>query len=68
MAEVGKLEKLMLQVLSGGSDANIAFDDLRRQVVHTGFDERTRGNHAIFTRADVAQILNLQDKQGQARP
>lgn len=68
MAEVGKLEKLMLQGLSGGFDANIAFDDLRRQLVHIGFDERTRGSHPIFTPADVAEILNLQDKQGKTKP
>lgn len=65
---MGKLEKLLLQVLSGGSDANIAFDDLRRLLAHFGFDERTRGSHHVFTRTDVAEILNLQDKQGKAKP
>lgn len=65
---MGKLEKLLLQVLSGASDANIAFPDLCRLLARLDFDERVRGSHHIFTRANVAEILNLQDKQGKAKP
>jgi virulence-associated protein VapD len=65
---VGTLEKLLRRILSGTSDTNIAFDELRRVLAHFGFDERIRGSHHIFTRADVAEILNLQDKQGKAKP
>lgn len=58
---MGKLENLLLQVLSGASDANITFDDLRRLLAHFGFDERIRDSHHIFTRSDVAEILNIQE-------
>ena len=33
-----------------------------------GFDERVRGSHHIFSRTDVAEILNLQPRGGQAKP
>lgn len=65
---MGRLEKLLLSLLSGAADANLAFDDLRRVLLWLNFDERVRGSHHIFTRADVAEILNLQERHGQAKP
>jgi hypothetical protein len=32
-----------------------------------GFAERVRGSHHIFTRVDVAEILNLQPKGNKAK-
>lgn len=37
-----KYGKLLARVLSGRSDSNIDFDDLRRLLEHLGFAERTR--------------------------
>lgn len=64
---MGKHEKLLLQVLRGTSDANISFDGLRALLHWLAFDERTRGGHHIFTRENVAEILNLQPKGAQAK-
>ena len=64
---MGKHEKLLLQVLRGTSDANIAFDALRALLRWLGFEERIRGGHHIFTREEVAEILNLQPKGAQAK-
>ena len=36
------------RVLSGRSDANIRFDDLRTFLLRLGFVERVRGSHHIF--------------------
>jgi hypothetical protein len=33
-----------------------------------GFNVRTKGSHHIFTRPDIEGILNLQDRQGKAKP
>jgi predicted RNA binding protein YcfA (HicA-like mRNA interferase family) len=56
-------------VLTGRSDANIRFDDLRKLLKALGFDERTKGSHRIFTRADVEEIINLQPlPSGRAKP
>ncbi len=65
---MGRLEKLFLSLLSGTADANLAFEELRRVLLWLNFDERVRGSHHIFTREDVAEILNLQERRGQAKP
>jgi hypothetical protein len=36
--------------------------------VGLGFSERVKGSHHIFTRADVAEILNLQARGSFAKP
>jgi hypothetical protein len=65
---VAKYEDLALRILRGGSDANIRFDDLRHLLQHWGFAERIRGDHYIFTKEGVAEILNLQPRGRQAKP
>jgi hypothetical protein len=49
-------EPILLQVLRGSSDANIRFA------------ERMKGSHHIFTREEVAEILNLQPRNSLAKP
>lgn len=60
--------KVLRAVLSGASDANIRFEDLCRVLLHWGFGLRVRGDHHIFTRDDVEEIINLQPKGGKAKP
>lgn len=60
--------KTLDKVIRGKSDANLAFDDLCGLLRHLGFDERVKGGHHIFTRADVAEIINLQPRLGKAKP
>jgi hypothetical protein len=50
----GILEK----VLTGLSDKNTRFSDLRSLLLSLGFDERLKGDHHIFTRAGVTEIMN----------
>jgi hypothetical protein len=52
------------RILSGAADRNIRFADLRAVLVALGFEERIRGSHHIFTRDGVAEILNLQPRDG----
>ena len=66
---MSKLEKVLLAVLRGTADANIAFADLRYLLERLGFTERIRGSHHIFTREDVEEILNVQPcTGGMAKP
>jgi len=65
---MGKYAKLLQHILSGRSDANIAFDDLRHILLRLGFAERIRGDHHIFTKDGVDEILNLQPKGSMAKP
>jgi hypothetical protein len=64
---VRKYEKLLVQILRGASDANVPFDGLCQLLRHLGFDERMRGSHHIFTKADVEEILNLQPLGSKAK-
>lgn len=57
-----------MQVLRGSSDANIRFSALRALLSRLGFTERIKGSHHIFTRKDVAEILNLQPRNSLAKP
>ena len=63
-----KHTKTLDKVLRTNADANIRFKDLCALLVHLGFLERIRGDHHIFTRDGVEEILNLQPKAGKAKP
>ena len=65
---MAKYERTLLQILRGASDANISFGDLRGLLRHLGFDERIRGDHHIFTKEGIADILNLQPRGAKAKP
>lgn len=65
---MGKFDKILLLALAGTSDQNIAFEDLCNLLKRLGFDLRIKGSHHIFTRLDVEEILNLQERQGKAKP
>ena len=64
---MGRREKLLDKILRGTSDASINFDGLRYLLKALGFVERIRGDHHIFTRDGVEEILNLQPKGAQAK-
>ena len=57
----------MDRVLRGTSDSNIEFKPLRALLKRLGFGERIRGDHYIFTRDGVVEILNLQPKGHHAK-
>jgi len=57
---MGKTEKTLQKILRGASDTNVSFKDLCNLLTRLGFSERVRGDHFIFTKADVEEILNLQ--------
>jgi hypothetical protein len=63
-----KPDRVLDAVLRGSSDANVPFSDLRNLLKRLGFDERIRGDHHIFTRNGVEEILNLQPRQAKAKP
>ena len=64
---MGKFDNILILVLSGASDQNILFADLCWLLQRLGFDERIRGSHHIFTRSDIAEIINLQPNGKQAK-
>jgi hypothetical protein len=65
---MGKYEKLYEHIMMRRSDANVPFDALCVLLKRLGFDERIKGDHHIFTKEDVEEILNLQPKEGKGKP
>ncbi len=65
---MGTHGKLLRRILEGRSDANVDFSDLRALLLHLGFEERTKGSHHIFRRADVEERINLQRQGNKAKP
>jgi hypothetical protein len=61
-------ESTLDRVLRGTAAANIRFDDLRSLLISLKFSEHVKGSHHIFTRAGVAEILNIQPRGSLAKP
>ena len=64
---MGKYDKVRQRILSGTSDENISFSDLRQLLMRLEFDERIRGDHYIFTKEGIEEIINLQPKGAKAK-
>jgi len=64
---MGKAEKTLTLVLRGTSDANISFNDLCSLLLKLGFSERVRGDHFIYSKEGIEEILNLQPIRSKAK-
>jgi hypothetical protein len=65
---MGKYFQIQQRILSGRSDANIRFSELVQLLIKLGFTERIRGDHHIFYKENIEDILNLQPKGSMAKP
>lgn len=62
-------KEILETILSGLSDKNIRFNDLKKLVLSFGFDYRIKGDHHIFSKEGIEEIINLQPlKDGKAKP
>jgi hypothetical protein len=65
---VSQWGKILRRVLEGRADHNIRFSDLRGLLLRLGFDERINGDHYIFGKPGVREIIDLQPlKDGNAK-
>jgi hypothetical protein len=64
---VSQQDKILAKIQSGTSDTDIPFAQMWQLLYSLGFDERIRGNHRIFVKQGVEEILNLQHKIGKAK-
>jgi len=64
---MGKYEKLLIKILSGTSDHNIRFNQLVNLLLKLGFIQRVKGSHNIFFKANVSEIINIQERTGLAK-
>lgn len=64
---MSKKRKLLEKVLSGSK--NIQFNELVTLVEAFGFSlSRVNGSHHIFTHPNIPEIVNLQNRKGEAVP
>lgn len=63
-----KYQKLLEYILLKRSDSNISFSDLCKLLKKLGFNERIRGDHHIFTKDNILEIINIQPKGKNAKP
>jgi len=64
---MGKYDKLFANILSCKSDQAIRFTELTHLLLAMGFNERIKGDHHIYYRQDIEEILNLQPDGSQAK-
>ena len=57
---VSQWDKILRRVLDGKSDQNIRCDDLSGLLQRLGFDERIRGDHHVFGKTGVFEIIDPQ--------
>jgi len=61
-------KKTLNRVLGGLADKNIRFQDLTKLLNDFGFSVRIKGDHDIFYREGIEEIINLQPlKDGKAK-
>lgn len=65
---MSQYEKLLLSILSGTRDKGILFMDLRAVLDRLGFQCRIKGDHFIYTKDGVEEIINIQPVGNQAKP
>lgn len=65
---MSQYEKLLLSILSGTRDKSILFADLRTVLDRLGFQRRIKGDHFIYTKDGVEEIINIQPVGNQAKP
>ena len=65
---MSQYEKLLFAILSGTKDKNLLFSDLETLLDRLGFRCRTKGDHFIYTKDGVEEIINLQPAGNQAKP
>jgi len=64
---MGKYEKLLIKIIEGKSDENIAFDDLCKLLTRLGFELRIKGSHHIFRKEGITEKPNLQKDGNKAK-
>ncbi len=63
------MKNILGKVLSGTADANIRFSELRKLVLWFGFKERIKGDHYIYSKTGIPDIMNIQPiDNGKAKP
>ncbi|MDE5771674.1 MAG: type II toxin-antitoxin system HicA family toxin [Ruminococcus sp.] len=64
---MSQYEKMMLKILLGNQDSSISFSELQKVLDVLGFQCRIKGDHFIYTKDGIPEILNIQPKGNKAK-
>ena len=62
------IEKLMQSIMSGTQDRNIKFTDLQKILDVLGFQCRIKGDHFIYWKDVIEELINIQPDGNKAKP
>lgn len=65
---MSKYQKLFMQIMSGTQDSNISFADLQKILTLLGFAVRIKGDHFIYFKDGVEEIINIQPVGNKSKP
>lgn len=65
---MASLEKLVQSIMSGTQDRNIKFSDLQKILDVLGFQCRIKGDHFIYWKDGVDEIINIQPDGNKSKP
>ena len=54
--------------MSGTQDCNISFSDLQKALTLLGFTVRIKGDHFIYFKDGIDEIINIQPNGNKAKP
>ncbi len=61
-------EKILFEILSGTKDKNIRFSELQKILEVLGFQCRVKGDHFIYYKDGIDEIINIQPDGNKAKP
>ncbi len=61
-------EKIFFEIVSGSKDRNIKFSDLQKILDFFGFQCRIKGDHFIYYKQGIEEIINIQPDGNTAKP
>lgn len=62
------VNKILIDVMCGTKDKNIRFSDLQKLLSALGFQCRIKGDHFIYYKNDIDEIINIQPIGNKAKP
>jgi len=61
-------DKILLKVLSGSQDRSMKFHELQKLLYMLGFHCRVKGDHFIYWKEGIDEIINIQPDGNMAKP
>ena len=62
------VDKILTEVMSGTKDKNIRFTELQKLLDSLGFRCRIKGDHFIYYKNGIDEIINIQPEGNKAKP